>query len=43
MNLRELDQIIASGQFPALDGLGVGWDPRLWPAASLHAAGLAAC
>ena len=42
MSLHELDEIIASGQFPALEGLGVGWDPRQWPGYEQHA-GLAAC
>lgn len=44
MSLQELDGIIASGRFRALDGLGVGWDPRLWPgsAAERHA-GIESC
>jgi hypothetical protein len=31
MSLSELDEIITSGRFPALKGLGVGWDPCRWP------------
>jgi N-acyl amino acid synthase of PEP-CTERM/exosortase system len=44
MSLRELDQIIISGQFPALAGLGVGWDPSLWPiAGSMQPVRLVSC
>jgi len=42
MSLSELDEIITSGRFPALKGLGVGWDPCLWPGYT-ERAGLAAC
>jgi N-acyl-L-homoserine lactone synthetase len=42
MSLSELDEIITSGRFPALQGLGVGWDPCLWPGYT-ERAGLAAC
>jgi len=42
MSLQELDEIITAGRFPALEELGVGWDPRLWPGEAQHA-GLAAC
>jgi hypothetical protein len=31
MSLQELDEVVVSRQFPALDGFPVGWDPRLWP------------
>jgi hypothetical protein len=33
-----------SGEFPALEPLGVGWDPRLWPGhAETAQPGLLAC
>jgi len=41
MSLRELDEIIVSGRFPALERIGVGWDPRRWP--EHHEAGLLSC
>lgn len=31
MSLQELDEVVVSRQFPALDGFPVGWDPHLWP------------
>ena len=30
MNLQELDEVVESRQFPALDGFPVGWDPHRW-------------
>jgi N-acyl amino acid synthase of PEP-CTERM/exosortase system len=30
MSLQELDEVVVSRQFPALDGFPVGWDPHQW-------------
>jgi N-acyl amino acid synthase of PEP-CTERM/exosortase system len=43
LNLAELDGIILEGRYPALEGIGVGWDPRLWPGSSGTMTGAAAC
>jgi N-acyl-L-homoserine lactone synthetase len=43
MSLAELDGIILEGRYPALEGIGVGWDPRLWPAASGQTESASAC
>ena len=42
MSLQELDEIVVSRQFPALDGFPVGWDPSLWPG-YLETAGVLSC
>jgi N-acyl amino acid synthase of PEP-CTERM/exosortase system len=31
MSLREYDEVVVGGRFPALDGFPVGWDPSMWP------------
>jgi hypothetical protein len=43
MSLQELDEIILAGRFPSLEGLGVGWDPRLWPGAGSATSGTMVC
>ena len=41
MSLRELDDVVVGGRFPALEGFPVGWDPQLWH--GYVEAGVAAC
>ena len=43
MSLAELDAIILEGRYPALEGIGVGWDPRLWPVTPGAIVSAAAC
>jgi N-acyl amino acid synthase of PEP-CTERM/exosortase system len=37
LSLHELDDLILSGRFPALEGLPVGWDPEVWPGCGVDA------
>jgi len=43
MSLEELDHVILEGRFPALEGIGVGGDSRVWPGASSVSTRTATC